>query len=130
MLKSRAKTKSEKRKTTRRNAQRLYSHLRVQYKKTGKKVPWHSVGYKDISGVGIGLLVNEAVPVDEKLDIALSLKDDPKPCHVKARVVWCRKEKYGTFKLGLEFEKTESDARLIEMLCEKIVDLSLDRRAE
>ena len=122
------KTKAKKRKSVRRKAERLHSNLLVHYKKTGKKCPWVSVAYKDISGVGIGLLVNQSLPRGEKIDIALYILDDPKPCNVRARVMWCRKIKQGLYKVGLEFIKAESDARLIEMLCEKIVDLSIDRR--
>ncbi len=56
------------------------------------------------------------------------IKNDPNPFNATAKGVWCCKLKPGVYQAGLEFEKTQSDSRLIEMLCEKIVDLSLDRR--
>jgi hypothetical protein len=122
------KTKAEKRKAIKRKAERLYSNIYVHYKKIGKKTPWKSVAHNDISGVGIGLHVNEPLKVMERISISFYLKNDPNPCNTVAKVIWCHKLKQGVYQAGLEFEKVQSDARLIEMLCEKIVDLSLERR--
>jgi len=126
----RAKTKKNKRKFVRRRAERLYSNIYVYYKKADKKDSWKSVAHKDISGIGVGLFVNEPLKINMRVNIAFYLKGDSKPCSTTAKVVQCRKIKGGLYQAGLEFEEAQKDTRLIEMLCGKIVDLSLDRRVQ
>ena len=120
--------KSTKRSKIRRLAERLYSKIFVQYKRIEKKGPWKPVVYNDLSGGGVGLITDEPIQNAERILLAIYLHNDPKPCTVTAKLTWCREIKPGMYKCGFKFEKTQEDTRLMDMLCEKMMDLSLDRR--
>lgn len=119
------KNKAEKRKAQRRKAQRLETSLQVSYKLQGKSQSWKWVAYKDISGMGLGLLTNEPLKIDDKIDVLVNLGKELKPVNILCRVAWCSKLKQGAYRVGLEFLKTKSDIRLMEFVCDKILDLSL-----
>ena len=119
------KRKTERRRFRRRRAQRLQSSLHIRYKKKGNKSNWKWVAYKDISGIGIGLLTNEPLKVNNRVNVSIHMKNNPEPVQVECRVVWCSALDKGMYKVGLEFSKVKDSIRFIEFLCDKMLDLSL-----
>ena len=124
-MRKRKKAKAERRKRPRR-AQRLENYLSIAYRVRMKEKRWKQVAYRDVSGLGIAILANEPLAINREVDIAINVNGHPDPARILCRVVWRRRQAPGRFKIGLEFVKTENNARLIEFLCEKIMDLSLN----
>jgi len=122
------KAKNKKRKRQRRKAQRLYGNIYVNYRKMEDKKDWNLAAYKDISGIGIGLLVKKQLKIGSKVEVLINIEGRPKPCGAVAKVVWCHRARPHVFDAGLEFIKGKVDASLFGVVCEKIVGLSLDRR--
>ena len=120
--------KKRRRNTRRRNAERLYQKLHVSYKKSGKKESWRSVAFRDISGIGMGILLNEPLKIDDRVNVLITLKGISKPCQIPARVMWCTRVYPHGYKAGLQFIEGVTHDYLINFLTEKIIDLSLDRR--
>lgn len=110
-----------------RKADRIKSNLKIKYKLKGKKYFCNDAGCEDISGMGVKLSVGGPIPVNDEIRILVYLSDNSKPINAMCRVVWCRQLVGNKFHAGLKFVKVEDKERFTELLCERMLDFSLNR---
>lgn len=108
----------------RRKCQRLPLCLSVKYKKP-KDSSFHNAACKNIGGKGLKIFLPEGLKTKEEVEILLYLPDKSGVISSLCRVVWCTQNNEGNFAAGLEFVKLKERQRLMEFLCERMIDLSL-----
>lgn len=116
--------KKQKKAPERRKAQRLTLPMHLSYRLKRKKT-WQKNVCDNISGVGLSLSVKELLAVDDKVEVAVYLDNDPKPIKISCRVAWCVKVKKDGFKAGVEVIAVKDEMRFIEFFCGRMIDLSL-----
>jgi len=125
--KKRKKKSSKKRmKTTIIRSPRMMIPIRMDYKIIKTKSDWKEIVCSNISGTGVQLYVEEPFMENEKVDLAIYPKKDGNPIHLTCKVAWCRHEKGGRFRTGLEFIKVKDPIGFNEFMCEQIIKISLD----
>lgn len=93
----------------RRRYQRVETTIDVKYrllKSSGLNLAHSS---KNISEVGIGILIYEILPVDTLMELEITVPNNKNPLIIKGRVAWCKtteemdKEGRRVFLTGIEF---------------------------
>lgn len=103
---------SERRKTV-----RISASIKVRYKVVGPHQRQYPSLSMDISGAGIGVLMDERLKEGQDLELEMDLPSQPRSIACKGEVVWV-KEVYGkgrrNFATGIKFTKMapEDTARL------------------
>lgn len=118
---------NSKTKTERRKSQRLGLVLPVKYKKENSKCYRRGLACQDISGRGIKISLRDALRVNDKLEVILSMPAKTDKLNAFCRVTWCKQKKGGNFTAGLEFLKIKQRQIFMEFLCEKIIDATLNQ---
>lgn len=114
-----------------RKAQRLNIRLELKYRYSFKgKILIQEVLTKNISGGGIGLVLDKPLKVGTALKTVLYFPNDPKPVASLSRVVWCRKvpRKYKAgFYVGIRHIKVAAKdrERFVFLFCETMMNYFL-----
>lgn len=116
--------KKKKKGVDRRRAERLPIKMKVCYKAPRSKTPWKDASCKDISGVGIGLLLNEPLKANSKVEMMLYSNDDSKPIWVSCKVVWCGQAPRHKYRAGVEIVKVKEMTRFVNFICTQLMSNS------
>ena len=82
---------------------------------------------RDISGKGIGISVKQPFNPSDKLEVVIPKGVlGPKPFNAVCKVAWLKEGKKGEFLAGLCFIKIDDNKKFTELLCEKLLSLSLN----
>ena len=60
---------------------------------------------KDISAIGIGIVINEELPVGTALDLCLQMPDNGERIIRKAQVVWSNTMGLNSYRVGIKIEE-------------------------
>lgn len=107
----------------RRKSQRFDVELDVKYNLLKRSAPRFSTNSKNISEVGVAILIYEMLPKGSIIEMEIGIPDSTETLKIKGEVIWCedrkgpeRYDKDGkrTFVAGIKF--LEVDARQKELL--------------
>lgn len=98
----------------------------IKYKEPGSSSFRKGIACQDISGGGLGITLQHALKVKDKIEVILYLDGEPDPINAICKVIWCRQNENKKFRAGLKFVKVKDHQRFLVYLCEKIIDLSLE----
>jgi len=111
-------------KKEKRRASRISVSLSGKYKIVGKKNSrWTHVFCEDIGGLGLRLIVDEPLKVNERLKISISRKDNKEPLLINCKVVRCMKEGPALFRVGVEIAEVEDPLPFIEFIGDMLLNL-------
>ncbi len=86
---------------------------------------------EDISGHGIKFIHTKAIDLGTELNLKIILPggNANKPISVKASTVWCKPANRGTYQIGVNFNKMDSEdrKRFIEYMSDKLLVAHLDK---
>lgn len=109
----------------RRKTQRLPISFKLRYKLKGRRNFWNEARSRDISGGGIGLVADEDLKINDKAEVLFYLDSKSDPITALCVIRWCQKAEEDKFRAGLKFMKIKEYQRFAELLCDKMLKLSL-----
>jgi len=105
-------TQMEKRKSSRYDVV-----LRVRYRKPRSgQYHYHETTSLNISATGICLFTEEPLETDRVIHILLYINGYKPPIGISCRVVWCREEVQGLFRIGAEYLEMDSGTHFVRLL--------------
>ncbi len=112
--------------TEKRKAQRIYLPLNLEY------IPKHDpqnpikIELKNISGRGIAAVLPRKFDKNDRVDLLIYLPEKSEPIKASCMVVWNKEIDKEKFLTGFKIFRADDYHGLIQFLCDKILELSLE----
>lgn len=111
----------------RRKSQRIYLTLPLKYKKPEDSCFQQAIACKDLSGGGLKVLLPRPLKIGEKIEVAIYLREGSGPVSAICKVLRCKQEGEDKYGAGLKFLKINDKEDFMQFLCEKLIELSIQR---
>lgn len=111
-----------------RRTERLKVPLQVEYRFSAKrKTLVERIFANNISGGGIGLILDKPIALGTRLKTLIYFPNDAKPIEIISKVVWCQPKTRNSFSIGIKHIriKPKDRERFIFLFCETMINYFL-----